>query len=60
MKFPNNKNQEKVLRLLLDQYEKSKTYMGDNRKKQRFSVSPSKIYSKYFDSFADIGGDRGF
>lgn len=60
MKFPNNKNQEKVLHLLLDQYEKSKTYMGDNRKKQIFSVSPSKIYSKYFDSFADIGEIEDF
>lgn len=60
MKFPNNKNQEKVLHLLLDQYEKSKTYMGDNRKKQIFSVSPSRIYSKYFDSFADIGEIEDF
>lgn len=60
MGFPNNKNQEKVLYLLLDQYEKSKTYMGDNRKKQIFSVSPSKIYSKYFDSFADIGEIEDF
>lgn len=55
MKFPTNKNQEKVLQLLLDQYEKSKTYTGDNRKKQTFSVPPGKICSNYSDSFADIG-----
>lgn len=55
MKFPTNKNQEKVLQLLLDQYEKSKTYAGDNVKKQTFSVSPGKICSNYSDSFADIG-----
>ncbi len=60
MKFPNNKNQEKVLQLLLDQYEKSKTYTGDNRKKQTFSVSPGKICSKYADSFADIGEIEDF
>ena len=55
MGFPVNKNQEKVLQLLLDQYEKSKTYTGDNAKKQTFSVSPEKICGKYSDSFADIG-----
>lgn len=54
MKFPTNKNQEKVLQLLLDQYEKSKTYTGDNVKKQTFSVAPGKICSNYSDSFADI------
>lgn len=55
MEFPGNKNQERVLQLLLDQYEKSKTYTGDNAKKQTFSVSPGKICGKYSDSFADIG-----
>lgn len=60
MKYPNNKNQEKVLQLLLDQYEKSKTYTGDNMKKQTFSVSPGKICSNYSDSFADIGEIEDF
>lgn len=60
MRFPNSKYQEKVLQLLLDQYERSKTYTGDNRKKQTFSVSPGKIYSKYSDSFADIGEIEDF
>lgn len=54
MVFPDHKNQEKALRLLLDQYEKSKTYTGDNRRRQSFSVVPEKIFSKYMDSFADI------
>lgn len=60
MKFTGNKNQEKVLQLLLDQYEKSKTYAGDNVKKQTFSVSPGKICSNYSDSFADIGEIEDF
>ncbi len=60
MKFPTNKNQEKVLQLLLDQYEKSKTYTGDNRKKQTFSVPPGKICSNYSDSFADVGEIEDF
>ncbi|MCM1136382.1 MAG: DUF2220 domain-containing protein [Clostridium sp.] len=54
MEFPANKNQKAALWLLLNQYEKSKTYTGDNRKKQTFSVSPEKICPNYFDSFADI------
>ncbi len=60
MKFPGNKNQEKVLQLLLNQYEKSKTYTGDNMKKQTFSVSPGKICNNYSDSFADIGEIEDF
>lgn len=60
MQFPNNKNQEKVLQLLLDQYEKSKTYTGDNRKKQTFFVSPGKICSNYSDCFADVGEIEDF
>lgn len=60
MKFPTNKNQERVLQILLDQYEKSKTYTGDNVKKQTFSVAPEKICSNYYDSFADIGEIEDF
>lgn len=60
MEFPNNKNQEKALQLLLDQYEKSKTYTGENMKKQTFSIAPEKIYHKYSDSFADIGEIEDF
>ncbi len=54
MEVPCNKNQEKALGLLLDQYEKSKTYVGENVKKQTFTVAPGKICSIYSDSFADI------
>lgn len=54
MGFPNHKYQEKTLRLLLDQYERSKTYTGENRKRQSFFVAPEKIFPQYADSFADI------
>lgn len=54
MRFLDNKNQEAVLQLLLDQYEKSKTYTGDNVKKQTFSISPDKVCHNYFDNFADV------
>ncbi len=54
MRFLDNKNQEVVLQLLLDQYEKSKTYTGDNVIKQTFSISPDKVCHNYFDNFADV------
>ena len=54
MGFPNHKYQEKTLRLLLDQYERSKTYTGENRRRQSFSAAPEKIFPKYADSFADV------
>lgn len=60
MEIPNSKSQEKVLQLLLDQYERSKTYTGDNMKKQTFSVAPEKICPQYIDSFADIGEIEDF
>ncbi|MCM1057857.1 MAG: DUF2220 domain-containing protein [Firmicutes bacterium] len=60
MGSPDNKNQKKALQLLLDQYEKSKTYAGDNRKRQTFSIAPEKIFPKYSDSFADIGEIEDF
>lgn len=54
MRFLDNKNQKAVLQLLLDQYEKSKTYTGDNVIKQTFSISPDKVCHNYFDNFADV------
>lgn len=54
MGFQDNRNQKAVLQLLLDQYERSKTYTGNNVKKQTFSISPDKVCHNYFDNFADI------
>ena len=54
MSFQGNQNQRTVLELLLDKYENSKTYTGDNLKKQSFSVKPEAVYKNYRDNFADV------
>lgn len=54
MSFQGNQNQRTVLELLLDKYERSKTYTGDNLKKQNFSVKPEAVYKNYRDNFTDI------
>lgn len=40
--------------MLLDKYENSKTYIGDNLKKQSFSIKPEAVYKNYRDNFADV------
>ena len=39
----------KVLNELLDLYEKSKTFLGENKNHQTFKVSVSKLFPKYDD-----------
>ena len=42
--------ESKILNTLLDQYEHSKTFSGENKVSQSFCVSPSKLFPKYGDS----------
>lgn len=44
-----NKIESKILNTLLDSYEKSKTFTGDNVNEQNFRVVTSKLFSKYDD-----------
>ena len=44
-----DRQQRKVLEYLLDSYERSRTFRGDNQISQRFSVSAGKIFPKYND-----------
>ena len=44
-----NKIESKILNALLDSYEKSKTFTGDNVHEQTFRVNTSKLFSKYDD-----------
>lgn len=60
MSFQGNQNQSTVLELLLDKYENSKTYTGDNLKKQSFSVKPEAVYKNYRDNFADVSNISDF
>lgn len=54
MSFQGNQNQRTVLELLLDKYERSKTYTGDNLRKQNFSIRPEAVCKNYRDNFANI------
>lgn len=42
--------ESKILNALLDQYEKSKTFSGENKVSQNFKVSAGKLFPKYNDS----------
>lgn len=55
-----NEVQKQVLELLLNQYEKSKTYRGENRVTQNFQISPKKVFCDYFSDYADIDQIRDF
>jgi len=52
--------QKKVLELLLDKYEDSKTYAGENRVSQSFSVLPSKVFGSYDSDYVDVDLVRDF
>ncbi|MBQ7905188.1 MAG: hypothetical protein IJ361_05450 [Spirochaetaceae bacterium] len=44
-----NKIEAKVLNALLDSYENSKTFIGENIHEQRFKIRPAKLFPKYDD-----------
>lgn len=54
MPFQSNQNQRTVLELLLDKYENSKTYTGNNLRKQSFCIKPEAVCKAYRDNFADV------
>ena len=45
-----NRFGKEILNYLLDKYESSKSFIGNNQKKQSFSVKPEKIFPSYSDS----------
>lgn len=47
-----NKIKSKILNTLIDLYERSKTFMGDNKVRQSFSIRVSKLFPKYDDDSA--------
>ena len=55
-----SKFQKDLLNLLLDQYEKSKTYRGENKVAQTFSAEPSRIYPGYDSDYTDVEQIRDF
>lgn len=54
-----SKEQKKILNTLIDKYEDSATFKGENKVKQRFRISPEKLFSRYadereYDYFSDL------
>jgi len=52
--------QKLILTKLLQKYEKSKSYKGENSVRQSFAVEPSKIFAQYEDDFADVDEVKNF
>jgi len=52
--------QKQILTKLLQKYEKSKSYKGENSVRQTFAVEPSKIFTQYEDDFADVDEVKNF
>lgn len=48
------KLQKKVLDHLLDKYEQSKTYAGENKVNQHFSCAPAEIYPEYESNYESV------
>lgn len=44
-----NKIEEKILNYLLDRYEKSKSFLGENKLQQNFKLAVAKVFPKYED-----------
>lgn len=55
-----SENQKKVLGILVDQYENSKTYQGENKITQSFYVLPEKVFKDYHSDYADVNLVRDF
>lgn len=52
--------QKAALEMLVDRYEASKTYRGENRVTQRFSISPKKVFSDYDSDYANVDDVNDF
>lgn len=55
-----NKRQKEVLKALLDKFEKSKTYRGENALNQSFKVKPSDFFRDYDSDFANLDEQEDF
>lgn len=52
LKDPND-IQKSILGILLDKYNKSKTFKGNNKVQQNFYIKPDAVFPEYNDDFAD-------
>lgn len=49
-----SEHQRKILRFLLNKYESSRTFKGQNKVNQTFSIKPDDVFGDYYDDFTDI------
>ncbi|MBR5336435.1 MAG: hypothetical protein IK152_00430 [Lachnospiraceae bacterium] len=49
-----NKRQKDLLKALLDKFEKSKTYRGENAVNQSFQVKPEDFFKDYDSDFSNL------
>lgn len=55
-----SKIQRKVLDRLLDRYERSRTYAGENRVSQSFALSPKEVYPDYESNYEPLDSVHAF
>ena len=55
-----NKRQKDVLKALLDKFEKSKTYRGENAVNQSFQAKPEDFFKDYDSDFANLDEQEDF
>lgn len=60
MQFKLRKWQKAALEKLVDRYEKSKTYRGENQVTQTFFVPPEKVFSEYDSDYVNVDDVHDF
>lgn len=60
MRYKLSKWQKAVLEKLVDQYERSKTYRGENQVLQTFAIGPEKVFFSYVSDYANVDDVHDF
>lgn len=55
-----SEHQKQILTKLLQKFENSKSYKGENLVRQSFAIEPAKIFEKYENDFADVDEVKNF
>ena len=60
MQYKLSKWQKAALEKLVDQYERSKTYRGENQVFQTFAIGPQKVFSSYDSDYTNVDDVHDF
>lgn len=55
-----SEHQRRILEILLSKYESSRTFKGQNKVRQTFSIKPDDVFGDYYDDFADTAAVSRF